>query len=158
MFLKMLSCKYPFHCTLLVLLCYVSLIIYNKLFTSFNVIIGHYRLNITAPVTMSLSVDNFQFDYLYFDGFMKWPKTSAITIHFCHNLFYIQQWLSYKFSPSSISPLPCNATINHVTARHIDNIQNWLCFTHCASDTTEINRVTPNHPVRHNHIFLPWFL
>ena len=67
----MLSYKYPFHCTLLVLLCYVSLIIYNKLFTSFGVIFGHYRLNITAPVTMSLSVDNFQFDYLYFDGFMK---------------------------------------------------------------------------------------
>ena len=60
MFLEMLSYKYIFRCTLLVLL-----------FTGFGVIIGHHRLNITVPVTMSLSVDNFQFDDLYFDGFMK---------------------------------------------------------------------------------------
>ena len=56
----MLSYKYLFRCTLLVLL-----------FTGFGVILGHHRLKITAPVTMSVSVNNFQFDYLYFDGFRK---------------------------------------------------------------------------------------
>ena len=88
--------------------------------------------NLITCILMDLWNDQRLRPLLYISVTMCYISSTHIPTSFHHHQYH---------------PLPFTATINNVKARHIDNIQNWLCF----------NRVKPTYQVTQNHIFLPRF-